>query len=242
MTSGETVDFARLWTLQEVDARLDEVVARLEAIESGRMWAKASERRAEAAARVERLERDIQEWERLRRAAERERRAAEDEAARMNERLYGGAVRSAKEIESVERQIAAARERAGRLETEELEAMERLDQLQAHLARAKEALVTAEQAEDEERRTALGNRDALAEEARGLRERRDALLAEIAAGVRAEYERARRAGRGQALARVHDGVCRACGVELPRTVAQRVQRGLLERCERCQRILASGGE
>ncbi|MBE3590082.1 MAG: hypothetical protein IMW98_04565 [Firmicutes bacterium] len=241
MTSGETVDFARLWALQDVDVRLDEVTARLEAVESGRAWAEASARRAEADARVERLEREIEEWEKRRRAAERERRAAEDEAARMRERLYGGAVRSAREIDSVERQIAAARERAGRLETEELEAMERLDELRARLGRAAEAAAAAARAEEEERSRALGEREALAAAAAELRARREELQAGLPAALLREYENARGAGRGRGLARTEGGVCRACGVELPRSTWQRVQRGALERCERCQRILAPGG-
>lgn len=209
----------------------------IQAVQAGEPWREAEGRREEWARRSEALARRRQALERERRQAELERRAAEDDARRLAARLEGGALRSAREYESVERELAAARRRAGDAETAELVAMEELDAVGREAESVGRELARAEEALRRDREAALGRLAELEARLRAAEGRRARAAAGLPAELLAAYQEARRAGRGLGVAELHRSRCRACGLELPAAFAERIRRGRLVRCENCQRIL-----
>lgn len=227
----------RLLAVQDLDTRLDRVRRDIAAIDAGEPWRDAARRLETLTRTLAGRVRERTSQEQQRRAAERERKAREEEALKLRGRLEGGRLRSAREFESVERELESLRERAGELETAELEAMERIEALDASLAELREAEAAAREVVESLREKASRERLRLADEAERLAERRGAAAAAVSGDVLSAYEEARRAGRGQGIGVLEGSRCRACGMELPPVWAQRVRRGRLERCENCGRVL-----
>lgn len=233
-------ELRKLIPLQEADRELDALRREIGAIEAGEPWREAEGRRDSLAERAQALGRERQKVERERRQAELERRAAEEEGRRLAARLQGGRLRNAREYESVERELAAARRRASDAETAELVAMERLDALEAEIARLGTALAEAEKALAAARRDAEARRAELAARLSAAEARRAERAQAVAPELAAAYEEARRAGRGLGVAVLERSRCRACGLELPAAFAERIRRGRVVRCENCHRILVPG--
>lgn len=176
-----------------------------------------------------------------------EQRAVEGEIAGLDERikrdhnrLYSGQVVDAREIASLEREIAHDRERKDALEERCLVVMERAETLEREMealsARANELR------QRWEANTAALTREIerMTDELAGLRARRE----EVAQGVDPRsldaYARLRK-GLGHAVAEVTGGVCAQCRVAIPAKDIQHARTSpTLTHCPNCGRILHVG--
>jgi predicted nucleic acid-binding Zn-ribbon protein len=165
-------------------------------------------------------------------------RAARDEA-----RLQAGGL-PAKELESLQHEIASLGRRQGTLEDELLDVMERAEDAEAQLAEAtKRHEATAGEQRDLEatRDAAFAEIDAAA----GQRQpERESIAAALPADLLALYERARaHGGTGAALLRARR--CEACHMELSGSelsAARTAAADEVVRCDNCRAILVRTAE
>lgn len=165
-------------------------------------------------------------------------RAARDEA-----RLQAGGL-PAKELESLQHEIATLARRQGTLEDELLEVMERAEEAEAQLAEAAkrhEATVGDQHDLEATRDAAFADIDATVAQRQPERE---STAAELPADLLALYERARaHGGTGAALLRARR--CEACHMELSGTelsAARTAAPDEVVRCDNCRAILVRTAE
>jgi predicted nucleic acid-binding Zn-ribbon protein len=159
---------------------------------------------------------------------------------RDQQRMDTGAVTHAKELESLQHEVASLSRRQSELEDTELELMERREEAQSVLTAALAALEDAQGAID----AAEGRRDAAfaeideAEAAR--RAERDPAVADIPADLLGLYEKIRAHSGGTGAAMLRARRCEGCRIELSGSDLAAVASAPADevvRCEECRRIL-----
>lgn len=231
----------RLLPVQELDSTLDQLRHRLATLPA----------RSELAAVTEELvalRRDREAAAAERHALDRQQQRIEDEIAsvrakkeRDEDQLYGGASSDAKQLRSLQDEIAALDRRIDALETDELEIMEQLDPVQERLAELDVRQETLDQramqltAEIAESEADIGDR------LESTRADRDAAVAAVGdADAIASYERARTGLGGVAVARLESGICGGCHIGLSAMERDRIKHLPADepvRCEECGRFL-----
>jgi predicted nucleic acid-binding Zn-ribbon protein len=147
-------------------------------------------------------------------------------------------VKTNKEYQAMQKEMAVAEEEISAHETRMLERMEEADVIARDLKaadaarKAEQAAVAAERAKlDQERATAERDLETILDERAGLRSR-------ISREALALFERIVQGRRGIALAEARDGLCTVCHVRLRPQVFNDVRRNdSLIQCESCGRIL-----
>lgn len=177
---------------------------------------------------------------RLERRLEGELSVVESKITELDAKLYSGVVSAARELQAMQSEVAAMRERRAGLEDSVLEAMgerealdgqlaalrDRQGQLDARGAQLRAAVAEAQAGVDRE----------LAAEAAARHE----AAALIPADVAALYEALRAQFGGVAAAPLVNGRCGGCHLALPATEIDRLRKepaDALVRCEQCERIL-----
>lgn len=189
--------------------------------------------------RIAALEGALAATERQQRLDDLERQERETDRERDTQRLYAGTVRSSRDVEGLQKNLAGTGARIGELETAILEAMERGEKLNGDLETEREELARAEahlRAHAERSRRRLGEIDGALPL---LGTRRAAQAGAIDAGLLREYERIRRRAEGVAVAPAAGGTCGVCGLQLSPLVEARLRK--LDSpvyCENCGRLLA----
>ena len=157
------------------------------------------------------------------------------------DRLYSGRVRNPKELSNLQEEAAALRRRRSELEDGQLELMISIEESEAELAErlARSGQIEASwhteqtrlQAEKAELELRLGE----------LEEERDGKRARIEARDLALYDGMLARLGGTAVVRLRKGICQACGVDVPTSMARAVERGDgVHECPICGRLLFGG--
>jgi uncharacterized protein len=154
-------------------------------------------------------------------------------------RLDAGQVSSAKELESLQSEIASLERRQGVLEEAELDVMERLEDAQRRAAR-----VSVDRAEIERRgREVQGARDIAWAEIDStveiLRRQRELIAADIPADLVALYEKTRADRGGVGAVEIRQRRCEGCRITIDPADLVRIRAAAPEvvlRCEECRRI------
>ena len=188
--------------------------------------------------RHQQLEARLQETEQARRAAERTVSEIQDSLARIESRLFGGAITSAREL------TAAQEERdfkLGQLREEEdklLEQMVEVEDVQSSHRDAAESLSKLEAERPSLEAKLRGSEESLTRELGELGRSRDGIVPTIPSDALSRYESLLKSKNGQAVAKVERGACQGCRLALTTMELQRARnaRGLV-RCSSCQRIL-----
>ena len=155
-------------------------------------------------------------------------------------KLYGGTVTSAGELQDLQKEIDALSRRISALEDDELEIMEQVEPVEAHLAEL--------QADADKRRTILADTELrlTAAEAEVLAEidaetaRRTESVQPVPADLLAEYTSLRGGRGGIGVARFTGSQCGACHLTLSAMEAARMRKlpdGEVGHCDECGRIL-----
>jgi predicted nucleic acid-binding Zn-ribbon protein len=168
-----------------------------------------------------------------------ERRTLQTRIAQEEQTLYGGQVRSPKEVQNLQREVASVKRRLAALDDLALEQMLVRDEAQAALDAARAALDAAEAAAAAANESLSREKAKLTAEVRRL----DAQRVELAGGVsdadRQVYERLRKGKPDHvAVAELRGETCGGCGMLLARNVLNDVAAGDdLHFCGGCGRIL-----
>jgi hypothetical protein len=164
---------------------------------------------------------------------------------RDQQRMDSGAVTHAKELESLQHEVASLSRRQSELEDTELELMERREEAQAVLDTAVAALDEGQGAID----AAAARRDAAFAEIDAAeatrRAERDPAAAGIPADLLALYEKIRASSGGTGAAMLRARRCEGCRIELSGSDMSALAAAPADevvRCEECRRILVRTGE
>lgn len=230
-----------LLAVQEHDTHLDQIEHQLRSLPERAELAAAM---AELAA----LERTVEQVRSGRHEISGDQKRIEDEVAGLEDRvahedkvLYSGTLKSPRDLQALQDEIASLRRRISQLEDRELELMEAAEPLDARLA----ALTSQREAIDD-RAGAL--RASIAEvevelgaEADRVRAERAKLAATIEPELLHEYEALRPRFGGIAIARLVGAQCGGCHLTLSAVEVDRIKRVPPDEpvhCEECGRLLA----
>ncbi len=227
-------DLERLIRLQELDdatelarRQIEEIPGRLEALDA---------RLASAAARLAAAKQQLADNQSDRRAIEKDLAFVQGRLSKFKDQLME--VKTNKEYQAMQKEIATAESEVRVLEDRILERLVEADDLAATIKQA-EADAAREQIAVGEEQTAVGQeRATLERQIEQSAEARQHLVAEIKPSALALFEHVLRLRRGTAVAEARGGHCTACHVRLRPQVFNDVRRNdALIQCESCRRIL-----
>ena len=214
-------------TATEARGQLENIPTRLEVLEA---------RLATHAERVDASTLALSEHRTSRAALEKDVAEVQARLSRFKEQLM--AVKTNKEYQAMQTEIAGGEREAGRLEDQLLERMLEADDLGRNVAQAEQQLaeerktVDGECAGIEEERTALEAQLATFEAAR------NAVAEQLSAQVMSLFETLARGRKGVAVVEARQGRCTSCHVRLrPQLFNDVRSNNALIQCESCQRIL-----
>jgi predicted nucleic acid-binding Zn-ribbon protein len=156
--------------------------------------------------------------------------------AAAEEQLFSGKVKNPKELTNLQHEVEAFKTRRDKLEEKALEIIDRVEQSEARVAKIKSELdkLTAEwQRQQKQLNDEMKRLEATLAE---LKEKRQRLAGEIDSDA-FEFYQSLRKGKGIAVARVEQGICRGCRISLPTTDLQQARSGKIVQCSSCGRIL-----
>lgn len=157
--------------------------------------------------------------------------------SKANTDLYSGRIKNPKELSNLQHEVENLKAMADKLEEKDLGLMEEVEVAQKATDAATAALknVEAKKAESDQKLTA--EKAKLEKELDGLAQQRQQALVGIDPASEKMYNQLK-AAKGQAVAKVEQGSCRACGILLSTSFLQRVRSGgEMMRCSSCGRIL-----
>lgn len=223
----------QLYQLQEVDLELESKEQAVKRI-TGQLG--ESEALANARNRLAQEQKRLEELSHQQRSLEWEIDDLTSKLTTAERDLYSGRIRNPKELSSLQQEAETLKARRNQLEDKTLEIMEQVDSNRENITSLSTELKTTESdwqtrqqkltAELEELRNALAN----------LRQRQQLLAAGIDSEILELYHKLRK-GKGTAVARVEQGICRGCRISLPVNELQQARSGSLVQCGSCGRIL-----
>jgi predicted nucleic acid-binding Zn-ribbon protein len=224
-----------LFELQKIDLARDDQITDLSRVVAA---LQGNPELARAAKHVEDAEAELARIEPILRDRNLERDGVKEHVAREEQKLYGGIVKSPKELQSLELEVEALKRRLSELDDEVLEAMLARDEAAARLASAREHLRTTQEAAAAEQVELMQRKAELTARVRQLDADRLGLVERIDKADLDQYTRLRAAKNGRAVARIREGSCDACGMQLPRQdVARARNDASFVYCPGCGRIL-----
>ncbi len=224
-----------IYRLQQVDSRIDQASARLQAIreilENNSALQTARKKLAEA-------ETALREAEKKLRASEAASEAQRIKIEQVESSLYAGRIQNPKELQDLQKDLAALKRHLATLEDAQLESMLVLEAArEAQQLAAKELLRTEAQVISENA-SLKGEQESLLNSLENLKSERTATLSAIKPELIEKYELLRQRRRGLAVATISENACDACGAGLTPAQAQAVRLAAqLVECPSCGRIL-----
>ncbi len=233
-------DQQRLLDLQELDSSLDRLAHRRRTLPEIAELAGLQERAGELRDRLVTAETDVSDLDREQTKAEQDVDQVRARADRDSKRLDSGMVTSAKDLASLQSELASLQRRQGDLEEVVLEIMERREEAEGRVA-----ALRAEQAELDAALAEVSTRKAKAEEeidgqAELTRSARAGVAGDIPADLLALHEKLREQFGGVGTAALTRGQCQGCMLALNTSDLNRIRAAAPDdvvRCEECRRIL-----
>lgn len=152
------------------------------------------------------------------------------------EMLFSGRIKNPKELTNLQHEVDAFKARRDQLEDKTLEIMDQVELSETRVATISNKLETLK-AEWQRQQQQLSNElEKLKAILSDLGHKRQLLADEIDPQA-IEFYQVLRKGKGTAVARVEQGICRGCRISLPTTELQQARSGNLVQCSSCGRIL-----
>lgn len=150
--------------------------------------------------------------------------------------LYSGKVKNPKELTNRQQEAEGLKAKCKGLEDQELEIMEQIELTTANANEISRELKTVETEWQQQQEKLSAEKERLRDVLSELEDRRQLMIAETAApAVEIYYGLKER--KGQAVAKVEQGICRGCRILLATAELQRVRSRDLVQCGNCGRIL-----
>ena len=152
------------------------------------------------------------------------------------EELYSGRIRNPKELTNLQHEVDGLRIKRAQLEDKALEIMEQVESATASAAAISSELKTVEAEWHNQQQQLSAEMEQLKTILADLKCKQKLLLAGIDPQT-VEFYYELKGQKGQAVAKVQQGLCRGCRISLPTAEAQRARSGNLVQCSSCGRIL-----
>lgn len=178
---------------------------------------------------------------------ERQRKRFEDEAALISDRradidkkLYGGEVTASKELLALQDEAASLKQQQTDLEDQELELMEQLDELSTEQSGHDEQLKGLQNRIDSAQAELDGQLKEIDAEIVGVEDDRNLAVADADSVLVEQYEALRPLYDGVAVARLTNGSCDGCHIQLSAVALDQMMKmaeDAVVTCEECGRML-----
>ncbi len=223
----------QLYRLQEVDLEIlsDERALKLAASRLGE-----SQAVIKAQNQLELEQKRLEESSRQQRSAEWEIDDITTKLTVVEEKLFSGRVQNPKELTNLQHEVEAFKARRNQLEEQALEIMDRVEQSEAKVAKISSELETLKAEWQRQQQQLADEMEKLKASLADLGRKRQLLVGGIDPPTFDFYKQLRE-GKGTAVARVEQGICRGCRISLPTTDLQQARSGNLVQCSSCGRIL-----
>ncbi len=151
-------------------------------------------------------------------------------------KLYGGQINNPKELSSLQHEATTMKAHSDELENHALEIIEQVEAAEKELAAATAAYGKLEKDWQKQQKQLATEIEQLKTTLADLNEKRRQLAGQIDRPTLTLYERIRQQKR-PAVAKVEQGICRACRISLSASALQRARSGQPVQCGTCGRIL-----
>ncbi len=159
-------------------------------------------------------------------------------AAEIEKKLYGGTVRSPKELQDLQEDMLAVRRQAAAREEILLSVMLEAEEAERQNSESAALLAAGEQRWQVECAELLAERTHLETELAALGDKRIGSAGVVAREALQLYDALRARRQGVAVARVERGMCQGCRISLPVSALSKARSGAsLVQCVSCERIL-----
>jgi predicted nucleic acid-binding Zn-ribbon protein len=223
----------QLYQLQELDIELEQTEQSL-SLKTGQLGKREALDNAQS-----RLTSERQHLEKLKH----ERHDAEWEVddllnkiAAAEKQLYGGRITNPKELSSLQHEINAMKARSDQLENKALAIIEQAETAEQSVAAASSECEKLEEEWLRQQQQLTDEIEVLKKNLADLTEKRQQLVEQIEPPAVELYERIRQQKK-QAVAKVEQGICRACRISLSASALQKARSGQPVQCGSCGRIL-----
>ncbi len=152
------------------------------------------------------------------------------------DQLYGGKIRNPKELINLQSEFSTLKAKRDEQETGLLLVMEQTEQAQKNAEAAAAGFKEIEAGWQEDQRRLVTEIEQIKVRLKELRQGLDGLACEIDAGSLDLYQRLKKA-KGQAVAKVEQGICRGCRISVSTAELQQARSGKLATCSSCGRIM-----
>ena len=225
----------RLYDLQEMDWQIS---AHEKSLAEVRVRLADDSALVSARKQIEELDTQLAERAPQGRQVERAVQELEDKLQEVEQRLYGGAITSPRELSALEEQRSFLQGQRGAEGDRLLELMVEIEDLQTARNEALEHLKQHEAQRGTEEPQLLQSEERLIGELNELRQARDNMTPLLPASAIPLYESLRKDRSGYAVAKVERGLCQGCRVALPTMELQRARSSQsIIQCSSCRRIL-----
>jgi hypothetical protein len=223
----------QLYQLQELDIEIESDERAL-----GRVTSKLGESQAvlEAQTQLQSEQQHLEELKHQQHSAEWEIDDIATRIADAEKSLFSGSIKNPKELASLQQDVEMLKHRRGQLEEKALGIIDQVEQSEAGVARTSGELKTLTADWQRQQKQLAGEKTRLQTALADLKQRWQLLSAEIEPETVEFYQQLRK-GKGMAVARVEQGICRGCRISLPTTDLQRARGNKLVHCSSCGRIL-----
>jgi len=152
------------------------------------------------------------------------------------EQLYSGRIKNPKELTSLQHEVNMLKTRRDQLETSALEIMDHVELAEASVAASSGEFKKLEAEWHNQQQQLSADIEKLKDKLSDLKHKRGLLSVEIDPQAIEVYDRLKKQ-KGQAVAKVEQGICRGCRISLPSSELQQARSGDLMQCGSCGRIL-----
>ncbi|MFQ5997640.1 MAG: zinc ribbon domain-containing protein [Dehalococcoidales bacterium] len=152
------------------------------------------------------------------------------------EQLYSGRIKNPKELTNLQHEVELLKAKRDQLENRALEIMGQVELAEANVATTGSEFNKLEAEWHRQQQQLSVEIEALKSKLSVLGQKRQLISGEIEPQAVAVYDKLRKQ-KGQAVAKVEQGICRGCRISLPSSELQQVRSGNLVQCSSCGRIL-----
>jgi predicted nucleic acid-binding Zn-ribbon protein len=228
-------DLERLIKLQHLDSHIEE--ARRTIASHPERLAAADARLNEAKQSVDAAKQRLKDSQDARRTLEKDAAVYQGRLTKFKDQL--SAVKTNREYQAMQHEIATAQQDLGAVEEKVLERMMEADALTAEIKKAEAVLATQQKEVDAEKKSLATQLTDTEQSLAKDTATRAATVAELPKQILALYDQVSKARKGVAISMAtRDGLCSVCHVRLRPPVFQQVRHNdSIVQCEVCQRIL-----
>jgi predicted nucleic acid-binding Zn-ribbon protein len=165
--------------------------------------------------------------------------AVDDLLSKINsneKQLYSGKISSPKELSSLQHEVNTMRSMGDQLENKALEIIDEVETTEQKVATMTEAYQKLDDEWQRQQQQLAEEIERLKKNLTNLRQKRQRMTAMIDPSAINLYERIRQQKK-QAVAKVEQGICRACRISISASILQKARSGQPVQCGTCGRIL-----